>query len=379
MPKKEVGDMGSSIEDRGAGRQKEMEELVAWMKSKVKQIDKVLYESLHRFSSPSYLHNSYLKGDYSYDERAISKGVLDPAIYLLNLGGKRLRALTTVLVMESFGVDSDKFIEFTSIPEVIHTGTLIHDDIEDGSSKRRGEDAVHVRYGIATALNLGDLMFFLPLNAVLDSKKIDERTKNTIIGICIKDMSKLGIGQATELVWHDFKVDPFGIKESQYMQMVADKTGALTGISMKIGAAIGGADAQTIQKVGVIGNLLGIVFQIQDDLLNITPNKVSESKGGVGDDMTEGKISIFVIYALSHSKREEAERLIEILKMHTKDGTLIKEAIGIITHSGALEYGKELQTKLLDEALKDLNSTLKESQARQRLHAMLNFVAARSF
>ncbi len=358
-------------------RDSENEELMAWAKAQAQRIDLVLYESLHRFSSPGYLAGSAAREGHAYDERGIELGVIEPARYMLNLGGKRLRPLTTMLVMEAFSAKPDHFLEFAVVPEVIHTGTMLHDDIEDGSTMRRGKQATHLKFGVPKILNLGDVMFFMPLNAIKDSKKIDEKQKAKMLGMCVEDMTRLGVGQGVEIVWHNFEVSPFAITEKQVLQVLADKTGALTGIAMKIGAIIGGADDKTVEKIGRAGKLLGVGFQIQDDILNITPSRVSDTKGGVGEDITEGKITVLVVHALKHSPKKDAERLVEILKSHTRDHETIDEAIGIVKKSGAIEHANELKEAKIKEALKLIEEAVPESPARDRLQKLLTFSISR--
>ena len=354
------------------------EELMTWTREEARKIDLKLYESLHRFSSPKYLKNPALGEGYAYHEKGIEMGVLEPARYILDLGGKRLRPIMAVLVMEAFGTKSDDFLEFAVVPEVIHTGTLLHDDIEDSSSMRRGKEATHIKFGLAKGLNLGDLMFFLPLNAINDSKKITNEQKSSMMKVCISDMTRLGIGQAVEIVWHNFEVDPFKITELHVLQVLVDKTGALTGIAMKIGAIIGGADDKTVEKIGVVGNLIGVAFQIQDDILNLTASGVADTKGGVGEDITEGKMTVLVIHALGHTQKKDANRLIEILKSHTTKPKEINEAIGIIVRSGAIEHANKLKEIKIKEAWDLLNRVIPESDAREKLHALLAFMISRT-
>ena len=273
--------------------------IVNYIKERALEVDKQIYRYLTDKTSTRYLENLLGRSGYKYDPKALEGAVIGPAKYLLKLGGKRWRPVLMLTVIDALGKDSGNYTEFAIIPEVIHNATLIHDDIEDGSPTRRGSPAVHMKYGVDIALNLGDFMFYFPIVALLDSKKLNSATKTKMLEIYQKEMLKVTIGQATDIAWHNFLVDPFSISESEYMQMTYSKTGVLSCMAAKLGAVLGGADDKTIEALGNFGAAIGIAFQIQDDLLNVTKSGVSKSKGGVGEDITEGKITLLTIYTLT--------------------------------------------------------------------------------
>lgn len=366
----QVKDVSDAEREEASQIEADIKALSDWAKTEVGKIDMMLYTSLQRFTSQAYLAHPFMGAGYSYSEEGIEKGIREPATYILKQGGKRLRPLASLLTMKAFGADPDKYLEFAIIPEVIHTGTLIHDDIEDNSKKRRNNLAVHVVYGEPLSINLGSLMYFLPLNAIKDSKKIDESVKYKMLSFIIDDMTHLGTGQSIDIAWHDQKVDIFSIKEEEIMGCLANKTGALLGIAMKIGAAIGGADDQIIKKIGALGAMFGTAFQLRDDVLNIVPSAVSENKGGIGDDIKEGKMTVLAEYALHHSSKEDAKELAKILSKHTSSNRDVRKAIGIIKRSGAVEYVEKLAKEKTEETLKLLEEIIPESDAKRKIRAM---------
>ncbi|MGD0511481.1 MAG: polyprenyl synthetase family protein, partial [Candidatus Micrarchaeaceae archaeon] len=135
---------------------------------------------------------------------------------------------------------------------------------------------------------------------------------------------------------------------------------------------------KTVQALGNFGSSIGVAFQLQDDLLNVTESGVSESKGGEGDDITEGKITMLVIYTLARANDQDKNRLVEILKMHTTDRALIKEAIGILSKYGAHEYAKGLEEKLVKDAWKNVDAVLPDSAAKEKLKSLAEFLINRS-
>ncbi len=353
-------------------------DILEYMRQRGAEVDRKINEYLTDTGSVRYLGSLLGRSGYEYDAKAISRAVIEPASYLLALGGKRWRPILMLTIIDALGRDSNDYIEFSIIPEVIHNGTIIHDDIEDNSDLRRGSESVHKKYGIDVGLNLGDFMFFFPIVALLDSKKIGDSAKMRILDVYQREMLKLSLGQATDIAWHRSFVDPFVISESQYLQMAYSKTGVLAGMAAKIGGVLGGADDRTIAALGLFGSSIGVAFQLQDDLLNISESELANGKGGKGEDITEGKVTLLVIHALASADEMERKRLRELLAMHTKDKALISEAIEIINKYDSQSYTKALEERLVRDAWKDLDKLLQDSDAKKRLKAIAEFLINRS-
>ncbi len=350
----------------------------AYLEGRALQIDAVIKEYLNDTNSQRYLGKLLGRSGYEYDSEAVTKAIIDPANYLLGLGGKRWRPILMLEVMEALGKNPDDYIEFSIIPEVVHNGSLIHDDIEDSSGMRRGAAALHVKYGTDVALNLGDFMFYFPMVAVIDSAKLSQDVKMRMLGIYQKDMLKITVGQAIDIAWHRNLVDPAHITEGKYLQMVDAKTGVLSGMAAELGGAIGGADDATIAALGGFGSSIGVAFQLEDDLLNVTEGRLAEGKGGVGDDIKEGKITLLVIHTLGHADESERRRLMQILKSHTSDRREIDEAIAIIDRYDAKAYTREMSQAIVSDAWSALEGLLPESEARNRIKQMSEFLIGRT-
>ena len=297
---------------------------------------------------------------------------------MLKLGGKRFRPALTRLVLETYGKNSLDYIEFAIIPEVIHNSTLIKDDIEDGSDVRRGAPAVHVHFGLDVAANASDFMYFFPMKALVDSSKLSAEVKNRASILYFTDMTRISIGQATDLAWHRGMVDIRNITVDQYLEMARDKTGVLTGFAMALGGILAGVDSKTESKLDTIGSLIGVIFQIQDDILNIYPSELSTNKGGVGDDISEGKITLMVIHALQNASEEDKEKLIGILSEHTKDKKKISEAITLIGKYGSVEYARTKAEEIEKEVIDLISSTLQESEAKEILKNLVHYLIIRN-
>ncbi|MCL4373544.1 MAG: polyprenyl synthetase family protein [Candidatus Marsarchaeota archaeon] len=364
---------GSNSIDQG-----KLDGLVAFMKGTAEAVNKEIKEYLTNQSSPRSLQNMLGRSGYKFDSVAIEKAVLEPSQYILESGGKRIRPLLLLAVLEAFGKNPNEYIEFSIIPEIIHTGTLIHDDIEDGSDLRRNRPTIHKKYGLDVAINLGDFMFFFPMVVILDSKKLSRSTKMKILDTYQRDMLNIGLGQGIDLAWHRHIIDPLSISEENYMQTAFSKTGVLTGMAAKIGAIIGGATKRQVKILGRYGATLGVAFQLQDDVLNITESKVAENKGVIGEDIKEGQVTLLVVHALKKLGEQDKKRLSEIICMHTSDPALISEAIGLIKKSGAIEYVDHVKDSLVKKCIDDLDKALPESEAKERLKLLAHFVVSRS-
>lgn len=353
--------------------------MLKYLKEKATAVDDQIYALLENMLEQDELDKLLgNRSDYDYDIEAIRKGLVDPIRYMLRLGGKRWRPILMLETIAALGGNPDNYIEFAVIPELVHNGTLVHDDIEDGSLTRRGVDAIHVRFGDDVAVNLGDLMYYLPILTVHGSKKLDDNTKLRLFYIYQREMCRVGLGQGLDITWHKHLVDPRNVTERQYLQMVYSKSGVLARMSMMLGGVLGGADENTVELLGRFGATLGVAFQLHDDILNITPSSVADSKGGVGDDISEGKITLLVVYTIEHSSPKDRKRLMEILKMHTKDQYLIREAISIIERYGAIDYCKRLEGELVENAWGNLSKVLLDSAGKARLRDISNFLISRS-
>jgi geranylgeranyl diphosphate synthase type I len=349
-----------------------------YLKERAEFINMKIREYLEAESSDRYIEKLLGRARYKYDNKAITKSLREPSWYLLGLGGKRWRPVLMLLIIEALGKNPEDYLEFTMIPEIIHNATLVHDDIEDDSLTRRGSPAVHVKYGIDVAVNLGDFLYYFPVVALLDSKKLSTEVKSKMVSIYVREMLRVCIGQGTDIAWHKELVNPSEITEGNYLEMVYNKTGVLARMSCQMAGAICGADDKLIEDLGLFGATIGVAFQLKDDVLNLYESKVSGSKGGVGDDITEGKITMLAIYTLQHADKKDRDRLLEILKMHTRERKLIAEAIAIITKYGARDYSEKLQERILSEAWDRIEKRLPESEAKNRIKQLSDFLVKRN-
>lgn len=312
---------------------------------------------------------------FKYEPESINKSILEPFWDLISRGGKRWRPALMIIVYEALDGKIEDILPLTVIPEVIHNGTLVVDDVEDESDYRRGEPCIHKTYGVDIAINMGNTMYFLPL-LTLSKINLSDDKKLRILQEYVKTMIELSIGQAMDIAWHRGMIDD--ITEEQYMQMTLFKTGALARLSVKIACIIAEASRDIEEKITRFSETLAVAFQIQDDILNIVGE---ESKYGkeIGGDIKEGKRTLLVVKALRNLPKHKAERLREILKLRTNHEDLIREAITLLKESGSIDYARKICVELVSKAWNELDKVLPDSPAKEKLKALANFLIFREF
>ncbi len=351
-----------------------------------REIEKILEEKasvidkmIERYTPRKYNRDSLIftlgPPRYEYNVEAINKGIADPVWEFLDRGGKRWRPNLFLLVCEALGAEPEKLLDFAIIPEVIHNGTLMIDDVEDASEIRRGKPCTYKLFGLDIAINTGNVMYYLPLLALIKNKdKLSLDKQNRIYEIYLQEMIRLSFGQATDIAWHKGLAEA---NEKQYLQMCLYKTGTLARMSAKMAAVLAGASDDTVERMGRFAETIGVAFQIQDDVLDLVSEEFAEKKGGRGQDITEGKRSLMVIHTLEKAKPADKKRLLKILNMHTTDQKLRDEAISLIKKYGSIKYAKEFARSMIEESWKEIDRLLQPSDAKEKLRAFANYLVER--
>ena len=315
---------------------------------------------------------------FEYHLQALNKAVAEPVWEFLDRGGKRWRPTLFILVCEALGEDPKEFLDFAIIPEVIHNGLIMIDDIEDSSESRRGKPCTHKLFGLDVAINVGNEMFYLPLLTLMKNKgELPPDKKTKIYEIYVQEMINVGFGQAMDIAWHRGLANADEISEKQYMQMCAYKTGTIARMSAKIAAVLADASDDVVEKIGRFAESIGVAFQIQDDILDLVSEEFAEMKGGLGQDITEGKRTLMVIHTLEKTEPNDRKRLLEILNMHTNDQRLRDEAIDIIRDYGSIDYAKNYARRIASESWKDVDDVLSSSEAKEKLKAFADYLIER--
>lgn len=302
----------------------------------------------------------------------------ESSYHLLKAGGKRLRPFMLVKSYEACGGTGSKPYPAAVAVEILHTFTLIHDDIIDRDEIRRGVPTVHIIWGIPQSIISGDMLFALVYRVlsknlraegVKDSVIVDvtERFSEALIDICA--------GQTMDMSLAERPIR--NVTMGDYMEMINLKTARLYMVSGEIGGLIAEASPREVEALKNYGFYSGIAFQMVDDLLGVSG--VEEELGKpVGSDIREGKKTIVVLEALNRLDGGGKRRLMEVLGNRSASKERILEAISLIEASGAVEYVKKLAYHYSSEAKKALTS-LAKTEARELLEALTDFIVERRY
>lgn len=260
--------------------------------------------------------------------------------YVVKAGGKRIRPLSALLAYRAVGGGEERLQEILDIStglELIHTATLVHDDINDGARLRRGRPACHVKYGTGNALIVGDFLFTKGFQI---SGRFDRRVVDWTADAC----QMLAEG---EILQARFLNNP-EITIEEYLELVRRKTACFIGTGIQIGAYLGGGDEKTVASLQQYGTDLGVAFQIVDDILDVEGDGEKTGKR-VGIDIRDGNPTLPSILTLRTSGNGAAQ-LLRILRSPDRDQGEVDAALKIIRGSGALDEARALAREFGDRA-----------------------------
>lgn len=350
-----------------------------FLEEKAPLIDKAIEKYIPRQFSKDAILFKVNPPAYSYNLETLNKAVADPLWDMLDRGGKRWRPALFLLICEALGKTETYCLDFSIIPEVIHNGTLVIDDIEDSSELRRGKPCSHKIFGIDIAINVGNAMYYLPLLPLMVQRdNLPARMQRDVYEIYVQEMINLSMGQAMDIAWHRGIANADSLGQEDYLQMCAYKTGTLARMSAKMAAVLSGADEKLVESLGRLAESIGVAFQMQDDILDLTGEEFAKKKGGVGQDISEGKRSLMVIYTLQKANTADRQRLIRILNMHTSEQNLRDEAIALMQKYGAMEHVKRTAERMVMESWSEVDKLLPTPQAKEKLKAFAEFLIKRN-
>ena len=269
----------------------------------------------------------------------------DLCTYHMQTGGKRLRALLPLLTAEVLGQDPAALIPFGAACEMLHNATLVHDDVQDGDRLRRGQETVWARFGMPQAINLGDAMFYYTI-LLLDRLDLPPARRQVITRRLLRATLLVIEGQQLEFRLATARRPTL----EGYTAVVAGKTAGLLRLVLAGAAELCGAPAGLVSGLDQAALHLGILFQIQDDLLDLYGEKGRESRGS---DIREGKRSVLAVHALEYAPPQQAARLRQILDLDRADTgeAEVEEARRIMEHAGSRVHAVEELVSRRDRAL----------------------------
>jgi geranylgeranyl pyrophosphate synthase len=236
----------------------------------------------------------------------------------LETGGKRLRARLALAACETLGARAEEAVDWAAAVELLHNASLVHDDLQDGDPMRRGKPALWARYGPAQAINVGDLMLMLPFRAL---RRYPAGVQAALVQILAEQAESTARGQIRELALTASPDKGW----SDYFGAASGKTGTLFALPIRGAAVIAGLEAEKADDLAAVFSSIGVLYQLQDDLLDLFDAK---GRGSRGSDIYEGRLSAVVLTHLE-LHREEAREVFELLRK-TREETTQEEVCRMI-------------------------------------------------
>ena len=294
-------------------------------------------------------------------------GLLSQALaYIRQRTGKRMRPMLILLMARNFGDVTDVTQNAAVGLELLHTASLVHDDVVDESSERRGQASVNAEYDNKVAVLVGDYLLSTALLHVA-------YTKNTQI---VKYLAELGRTLASGEILQLSNIANEKISEDVYYQVIKQKTAALFEACCAIGALSAGASEQEIESAKKFGQDLGIIFQIRDDIFDYYDS--SDIGKPTGNDMAEGKLTLPVIYAVNNGGDETMRELALKVKARTVSGDEIAKLVAYTKEKGGIEYAERRMWEFHAEAQRFIDEHVKQPEVKEALQAYLDFVIKRT-
>ncbi len=301
----------------------------------------------------------------------------EAALHYIRAGGKRLRPLMVVLASRIAGGTEEIAIPAAAAIEVLHTFTLIHDDIIDRDDLRRGVPTVHKVWGVDTAIVAGDLLYAYAYRCLLRAVEIGVSQERVLKAVeyLTEGAIRVAEGQMLDMAFPKME----NVTVDMYINMVEKKTAALFMASVAMGATLAGADQGLVSKLREAMRLAGIAFQIRDDILGLVGDEKVLGKP-VLSDLREGKRTILIIYALQKLSEEDRKKLLAILG--NRDVTIdeLRKAAEIIKSVGAVEYADMLAEEYAEKARRIVASIeSRDDEAKRLLVDLVEYLVKRRY
>ena len=283
--------------------------------------------------------------------------------YIVKRKGKQMRPMFVFFAANVSGGITESTHRGAALVELLHTATLVHDDVVDNSFERRGFFSINALWKNKIAVLVGDYLLAKGLQLSVDN---NEFRLLKIVSDAVQQMSE---GELLQIE----KVRRMDISEAVYYEVIRQKTASLIASCCAAGAASAGAPEETIKLMHSFGENVGIAFQIKDDLFDFGVDDVGKPKG---IDIKEKKVTLPLIYALNKASKSEKKRVINLVKNHDDHPDKINEIIDFVRNSGGIAYAEEQMALYQQQAFEILN-TFPESESRLGLEQLVKFTTQR--
>ncbi len=294
------------------------------------------------------------------------QGLYEAGRHLVDAGGKRLRPSMLILAAETVEGDQKVVLPAAVSVELVHNFTLIHDDIMDHAETRRGRPAVHVKWDESGAILAGDTLYSKAFQ-ILASTKTDPGSVVASMEMMARTCTAICEGQ-----WLDMEFETKDrVSEDEYLEMIEKKTGVLYGAASWVGATLSGAPEEQVKGLEEFGRLVGMGFQIYDDVLDLTapPEVLGKPRGG---DLVEGKKTLIMIHAM------EWGVMPEVLGKKNATTEEIEAALSVLEESGSIDYARTKAASLVEQGKRALD-VLEDSKAKDLLLELADYMISRRY
>jgi octaprenyl-diphosphate synthase len=285
--------------------------------------------------------------------------------YIVNRKGKQMRPMFVFLVakMLNNGEVSERTYRGASVIELIHTATLVHDDVVDDSNRRRGFFSINALWKNKIAVLVGDYLLSKGMLVCIDNNDFDLLK---IISVAVREIIE---GELLQIE----KARKLDITEEVYYEIIRQKTATLIAACCSLGAASVKPNSEQVETMRKFGELIGIAFQIKDDLFDYGDEKIGKP---TGIDIKEQKMTLPLIHVLNNCSKKDRDWIINSIKNHNKDRKRVKEVISFVKEQGGLEYAVNRMKEFQNEAL-HLLQDYPDSEYKNSLELMVNYVIDR--
>lgn len=284
--------------------------------------------------------------------------------YIVKRKGKQLRPMFVFLSAKLTGSVNDSTYNGAALIELLHTATLVHDDVVDDASLRRGFFSLNALWKNKIAVLVGDYLLSRGLLLAVDN---GEFNLLKIVSNAVREMSE---GELLQME----KTRALNIDENIYFDIIRQKTATLIAACCACGVASTGEDDETIERARLFGEKAGIAFQIKDDLFDFGSGKKTGKPTGI--DIKEKKTTLPLIYALNHTTDSQKRHIINLIKNHNENPKKVAEVIDFVLQSDGINYANQMMSKYTQEAIEVLH-TFPKNQARQSLEMLINYTIQR--
>ena len=288
--------------------------------------------------------------------------------HIISSGGKRLRPMLVLLSSGALSYQGKSHHNLAAVVELIHTATLLHDDVVDKSDLRRGHKTANAVYGNPGCILVGDFLYSKGFQLALD---IDEKSVMPVMQLLSKASVLIAEGEVMQLMnCHNADID-----EETYLQVICYKTAKLFESSAQVGAVIAGASSEIEQSMAEYGRHLGIAFQLVDDVLDYSGAEAETGKH-LGDDLAEGKLTLPLIYAIRSGNKTQSD----CIRFAIEEGGYdhFAKVLKVIRETDALTYARSKAKEEVNKAI-DTLSVLPASAYKDSLLELALFAESRSF